>query len=327
MLNRVAIAVVMGACCSSVASATDWANQLFNDRDFDFGSVARAAKTEHVFEFTNPYDEPIHVRSVRASCGCTTPTILTETVAPGATGQIKAQFNTRSFLGQRGATVTVVFDRPRYGEAQLRVDGYVRRDVVCNPGELDFGSVRCGVAEEKRIEINYAGRDDWKIESVSSTIPGLDVSMEETARANGRVTYALTATLTTSESGFVNGEIELLTNDANYEKVPLSVTARVSSAVSVSPSPLVLGRIVSGENATKKAVLRGDTEFRILSATCGDPRVTVEVPSETKTLQMLPITFSAGEELGPIEFEVVIETDQSELGPIKLMGQAEVVDN
>ncbi|MEZ6108256.1 MAG: hypothetical protein R3B96_19680 [Pirellulaceae bacterium] len=97
---------------------------------------------------------------------------LTETVAPGAAGQIKAQFNTRSFLGQRGATVTVVFDRPRYGEAQLRVDGYVRRDVVCNPGELDFGSVRCGVAEEKRIEINYAGRDDWKIESVSSTIPG-----------------------------------------------------------------------------------------------------------------------------------------------------------
>ncbi|MEZ6108255.1 MAG: hypothetical protein R3B96_19675 [Pirellulaceae bacterium] len=125
----------------------------------------------------------------------------------------------------------------------------------------------------------------------------------------------------------MNGEIELLTNDANYEKVPLSVTARVSSAVSVSPSPLVLGRIVSGENATKKAVLRGDTEFRILSATCGDPRVTVEVPSETKTLQMLPITFSAGEELGTIEFEVVIETDQSELGPIKLMGQAEVVDN
>lgn len=327
MLSRIVMVFAAGISLSSSALANDWANNLFSERSHDFGSVARAAKTEHVFEFTNTLNEPIHVQSVRASCGCTTPVIVTDTVAPGAKGQIRAEFNTRSFLGQRGATVTVVFDQPRYGEAQLRVDGYVRRDVVCNPGELNFGSLRTGAVEEKRIEVNYAGRSDWKIESVATTIPGLTVSVEETARTNGRVTYVLVAKLEAADSGYLNGEIELQTNDANYRTVPLNVTGQIAEGIEVSPSPLMLGEIATGSSVTKKVVVRGASSFRIVSATCEDPRVSVEVPADDKELKMLPISFAATEEAGPAEFVIVIETDQPEIGTIKVTGRADIVNN
>lgn len=327
MLSRIVFVIAAGLFVSSSALANDWANSMFAERNHDFGSVARGAKTEYVFEFTNPHNEPVHVQSVRASCGCTTPVIVTETVAPGETGQIRAEFNTRSFLGQRGATVTVVFDRPRYAEAQLRVDGYVRRDVVCTPGEVNFGSLPSGSVQEKRIEVNYAGRNDWKIEGVNSTVPGLSVEVEETARANGRVSYVLVATLETEATGFITGEIELQTNDANYRTVPLNVSGQVAAGIEVSPSPLMLGEINSGSSVTKKVIVRGASEFRILSATCEDPRVSVEIPDDAKELKMLPISFAATDETGPAEFVVVIETDQPELGTIKVQGRADVVSN
>ena len=44
-------------------------------------------------------------------------------------GAIVATFNTNSFHGQRGATLTVIIDKPFYAEVQLHVRGYIRSDV------------------------------------------------------------------------------------------------------------------------------------------------------------------------------------------------------
>ena len=44
-------------------------------------------------------------------------------------GAIVATFNTDSFHGQRGATLTVIIDQPFYAEVQLHDRGYIRTDV------------------------------------------------------------------------------------------------------------------------------------------------------------------------------------------------------
>ncbi len=121
--------------CQTSVFSSDWARSMFTATSHDFGTVARAAKTEYRFEFENRSNQTLHVRSVRTSCGCTTPTIETETVQPGGTGVILAKFNTHSHTGQRQATVTVTFDRPQFAEVQLLVKGYIRSDIVFNPGK------------------------------------------------------------------------------------------------------------------------------------------------------------------------------------------------
>lgn len=305
-------------------AASDWANGMFADRTHDFGSVARAAKTEHVFEFVNSTGKPVHVSSVRASCGCTTPVVIDETVAPGETGRIKAQFNTRSFLGQRGATITVVFDRPQYGEAQLRVDGYVRRDVVCDPGEIEFGAVKVGAKAEATVDIQYAGRSDWRILEARSNVPGLAVSFEEATRVNGRVGYRLIANFTPEAAGYINGEIELETNDGNHRRVPIVVTGSAVEAVSVSPSPLAFSPVPAGGSDAKKLVVKGDRPFRIVGANASDPRIAVELSDESRPLHLLPVTFTADESTGAIEFSIELQTDDAEIGTITVRGTADV---
>ena len=126
-------------CGAAEATAQNWGPPRFAQTYHDFGTVARGAATEHLFWFTNTCGSDVHVQGVRTSCGCTTPSAVHSTVKSGEKGAIRAVFNTRSFTGQRSATITVVFDRPRYTEVQLQVRGYIRRDVVFEPSCVDLG--------------------------------------------------------------------------------------------------------------------------------------------------------------------------------------------
>ena len=59
-------------------------------------------------------------------------------------GAIHATFNTGSFLGARGATLTVTLDKPFPAEVQLHVKGVIRSDVIFTPGSVQFGDVEQG---------------------------------------------------------------------------------------------------------------------------------------------------------------------------------------
>src|SRR5687767_5510390 len=123
------------------APAKEWAQKMFKVKSHEFGHVARGSKTEFAFEITNCYEEDVHIADVRTSCGCTTPTITKPTLKTWEKGAVVAAFNTRSFLGQRSATLTVVIDRPYYAEVQLTVNGYIHSDVDFQPGSVAFGEV------------------------------------------------------------------------------------------------------------------------------------------------------------------------------------------
>ena len=95
------------ALSTATAFGQQWAEKMFEVRSPDFGSVPRSAQTEFQFELTNLYRDDVHIASVRSSCGCTQPSILKDTLKSHEKGAIVAEFNTRSFTGQRSARVTV----------------------------------------------------------------------------------------------------------------------------------------------------------------------------------------------------------------------------
>lgn len=307
---RFLLATCLLASASGQCLAQSWAKQMFEKTSHDFGTVARAAKTEHVFRFTNRTNRDVHIRGVRVSCGCTTPKVETYTVKSGEKGAIRAVLNTRSYKGSVKATITVVFDRPYYTEVQLSVKGYVRRDVVLNPGGADFGSVCQGKGAERKIDLQYAGRNDWQIKAIRSPEPHITVRATQTRRAYGRVGYDLLVRLSAdAPAGFINTEITLETNDWRLKTVPVSVTGRVSSALTVSPALLYLGNVKAGGEATARLVVRGTEAFRVSRVECDDPRLAFEIGDEAKQLHFIPITFKADSETGKISQQIQIHTD------------------
>src|SRR5713101_1491251 len=69
------------------------------------------------FKYQNTGATPVHFKSVKASCGCTTTQSQKEVVNPGEKGEIIATFNIGDRTGQQMKTVTVQTDDPNPTQA------------------------------------------------------------------------------------------------------------------------------------------------------------------------------------------------------------------
>ncbi len=298
---------------------------MFTERSVDFGAVPRAAKIEHEFVVTNPYNEAVHISHVRSSCGCTQPRIEHDTLQPHEQGKIVARFNTQAFTGQRGATVTVTFDRPQWAEVQLHVRGYIRTDVVLNPTFANFGSVAEGKPEDKKIEINYAGRSDWQITGVKSDSPYLTAEVKEVSRSGGRVKYELDVKLAKdAPQGYLKDELMLLTNDRRATQFPVLVEGRIVPQLTVSPAKLMLGTITPGERVTKQLVVKGAEPFKIIDIQCPDAGFSFQPSDESKLVHLVPVTFTAPEKPGQHNCQIEIITDLEGQKSVTLTGSCQV---
>jgi hypothetical protein len=325
VLCRLAWGLAFTAVAAS-ASAQEWAEKMFTEKSHEFGAVARAAKVEYAFVMVNPYKEDIHISSVRTSCGCTIPRIQKETLKSWEKGAIIAEFNTRAFSGQRGARVTVTIDKPMFAEVQLQVHGYIRTDVVVDPGQVAFGQVPAGDGAEKTVTIDYAGRSDWKILGVEPTSPYVKADIKEVTRQGGRVAYRLAVSLDKSAPvGYVNDELVLKTNDTRSPQFPVKVDGLVIADLTVSPSSLLLGILQPGQRITKQIVLKGKEPFRVVGIDCKNPAFTFPVSEEAKTVHLIPITFEAGNDPAKFVEKIIIRTDLPQQGAVELSAYGQVL--
>ena len=326
MLRTLMMACLLAMVSSASASAQEWARKMFPASNHDFGSVARGAKADYRFTFKNLYEEEIHIASVRSSCGCTQPKIENENVKSLEEGAILAAFNTRDFLGQKSATITVVIDQPFHAEVQLHVAGYIRSDVVLHPGAVALGAVDRGHATEKKIAVNYAGRNDWKILEVKSASPYITGEVVETKRGGGQVSYELTVKLQDNAPvGYINEQITLVTNDRRAATVPVDIEGRIVSEVTISPASLLLGVLEPGKKVTKQLVVKASKPFSILDVLCENENFSFKIPSESKTVHLVSVTFEAGAEVGQVTQKITILTDLGEEVVAECSAHAQIV--
>lgn len=78
--------------------------------DHDFGTINEGDKVEHVYKFTNTGNADLVITSAKPSCGCTVPSYTQTPVKPGATGEIKAIFDSNGKGGMQQKTITVTLN-------------------------------------------------------------------------------------------------------------------------------------------------------------------------------------------------------------------------
>jgi hypothetical protein len=313
---RASMTTVLAALLLAVpCAAQEWADNMFTNRSYDFGNIARGAKAEFAFELSNLYLEDVHVASVRASCGCTTPRIEKDTLKTYEKGAVIAHINSDRFLGNQGSTITVTIDKPQYAQVQLHVKVHIFSDVLLEPSSVVLGGVAQGISAERTISVQYTGRSDWRIVEVRSASPHLSGTVTETSRQGGRIAYDLKVTLSKDVPvGYLRESVWLITNDQRTKEIPVPVEGQVVGAISVSPASLFLGVVQPGQSVTKQIVVRGQKPFRIASirGDCECLQATAPKGQEPKSLYLVPITFTAGDKTGKITQTVQIETDSGQ---------------
>ena len=80
---------------------------VFEQEEFDFGTVNEGEIVDHTFKFTNTGKVPLTILSAKSSCGCTVPEWPEEPVPPGGTGVVRAKFNTTGKLNEQKKSITI----------------------------------------------------------------------------------------------------------------------------------------------------------------------------------------------------------------------------
>lgn len=79
----------------------------FEEERFDFGETTEGEVIKHTYKFTNTGEEPLIISRAKGSCGCTVPKYTTDPIAPGDTGEMVVEFNTRGKRGKKSQKVTI----------------------------------------------------------------------------------------------------------------------------------------------------------------------------------------------------------------------------
>lgn len=79
----------------------------FAETEFNFGKVKAGEKVQHEYSFKNTGKEPLVISNAKGSCGCTVPEWPKEPIAPGASGKIKVEFDSKGKSGAQTKQVTI----------------------------------------------------------------------------------------------------------------------------------------------------------------------------------------------------------------------------
>jgi len=96
----------------------------FKDVVYNFNEVTEGTLVKYAFMFQNVGDAPLVIAGAQASCGCTIPDWPREPIAPGDSGVIKIEFNSKGRPGKANKTVTVTANTEP-SKTELQITGNV----------------------------------------------------------------------------------------------------------------------------------------------------------------------------------------------------------
>ncbi|QVY65866.1 DUF1573 domain-containing protein [Polaribacter sp. Q13] len=99
----------------------------FEKETIDYGKIDKSSNGERVFVFTNIGDQPLIIKNVQSSCGCTVPKKPEQPIMPGQKGEIKVSYDTKR-VGGFSKTITV-FSNAKTARKMIKIKGFVNKAI------------------------------------------------------------------------------------------------------------------------------------------------------------------------------------------------------
>lgn len=329
--------------CASVihAQSSSWAENMFEIKSHNFGSVPLKSDAQYHFVFHNRTGSDVRIVSVSSSCSCTEASYTKKVVKNGEKGAIVAKVNTSGqHIKKRSSTLRVEFDQPNFAIVQLEVAVYIRPDIVLDPGNVDFGAVAEGKGGSKRIRLYYAGDPNWGLDRIDRANKNPYVNATATKITQGgsdrEIVYDITVTLSEkTPPGYVHEVLRLITNKTSVDSMGRKVAATIELPVSgvvldplvAKPSPFQFGTIAPGETVTKYMVLRASQPFRIRDISCPkDGRFKFIPADQRRSIHVVAVSFTAQEDKAEdISETILVHTDLKDQSVLRIGVHARVL--
>ena len=97
----------------------------FEKETINYGKILKGSDGVRTFVFTNVGDQPLVIKSIKSSCGCTVPEKPEQPIMPGEKGEIKVSYDTKRPGGF--SKVITIFSNATSARKLLKVKGYVEK--------------------------------------------------------------------------------------------------------------------------------------------------------------------------------------------------------
>jgi hypothetical protein len=292
----------------------------------DFGAVSKGQRITHEFEIRNDGDAVLEITDVRPSCGCTVAE-YDKTVAPGATGTVKATVDTRNFKGGIAKAVRVFTNDAANPQIDLVIKANVKSQIEVSPGYARFIAV---YGEPQRTSVQSVWspeRSNLKILEAESPYPFVEVSFREANEdeqadgASGRQWQVEVELDKDAPVGPLADFIVLTTDHPKQKTLRIPVSGFVRPVMSVTPRIADFGRRELSEPQTKSLEIRN-----LSSAQVGLGEITTDVAGLDAEIELLEdgrlykvlLTLQPGMAKGDFEGLVTISTNSSKQPTIEV---------
>jgi hypothetical protein len=254
---------------------------MFEEKEKDFGVSPKGTILIHYFRFTNNTKNTVTLGQPRVSCGCVTPALTKNSLAPGETAAVIAYMDTRR-IPHSGVTKTVIvfvpFHSPTFEEVALKVTTVTRDDLLMSPDTLAYGTVLKGKGAKATTKVTFTSDANWEVKKVTSTGAYMVPEFRLASRNGTTVTYDVTATLAPDcPAGNWMSDIYLETSNAAVAKLRIPVTVNVVQPVAAKPETVSFGDVKMGSAPEQTVTIQSATPFKILSVKGTDEQLTVKI--------------------------------------------------
>jgi hypothetical protein len=291
---------------------------LFDNTMFDFGKIASGEKVHHTYVLTNMGTETLEITNVHPGCHCTTAGDWTHKVEPGKTGQIPVQFDSTSFNGNITRTIDVYSNAKNEPHKVLMLKGLIWKPLeyastayltIPSDSTNDVStSVKIVNQTDNPVTFSNVVSVNHLFDGVLKEIkPGKEYELDITAHPP-------------FPNGNTPGNFTVNTSLAGTPTINITAMARVTPAVQVSPSQIVLNSLPDRGSTNRVTVLSTTFTNLVLSnAKASDSQMQVELKELRKGMYNVVLVTPAGFHLEAGQrAEITIESNHPHFPQIKI---------
>jgi hypothetical protein len=244
----------------------------------DFGTVSEDDKLRHVFVVKNTGNAPLLINGAHPSCGCTVAALKSNPIAPGATGEIDATFDTHARVGSSRTTIAVESNATNQPHATVTLTANVERLLALESGYVrvatEYGVPRVekvwltgkllGEATPRVLKLESQRRGDTSVDAAKDPMLGeLSVRPIE-EQAGGTVKKGLELKLKGERVASGSGKVTVATGLPRPMLLELHLTWGVTGTLQVEPDSLSFGAGQPDDHERTLRVWSKKPKFRLL---------------------------------------------------------------
>jgi len=223
--------------CSLLAASPVFAEgpKLIADESaYNFGDVFQGEKVEKVFLFRNGGNAPLLIERVKSSCGCTAALVSSSELAPGASGELRAIFDSARFSGDVQKSIYLYSNDPARPMVQFILSGSIRQEMTLTPPLVDLGEMKAGSSKEVRVMIANQGKEKIVLHGVEVQAPDLTAELSETTILPGATVQLRLKSFPGGERKRLNGYLLIKTSSGRVPELRVPVYGSVLTPAGVA---------------------------------------------------------------------------------------------